>query len=172
MRRFEITLADSDRELYESLELRVAQHPSESTRYLVCRVIARVLLHAEGVDFSKGGLSDEDEPALSQRDLRGDRLAWIEIGRPSADRLHKAMKASPRVVVYGWKLDGIVDEIRDRKVYERERLELWAIDGAWLDGVAATLDRVNRWDVAVTGGTIYLTIGEALHETTPERVTV
>src|SRR5258706_12027944 len=103
MRRFEIALADSDRSIYETLDLRVAQHPSESERYLVARVVARALEHAEGLDFSKGGVSDDDEPALVQRDLRGDRIAWIEIGAPSPDRLHKATKLVARVVVYAWK---------------------------------------------------------------------
>src|SRR5574339_156102 len=103
MRRFEIALADSDRGLYEDLDLRVAQHPSESERYLVARVLARALEHGDNVEFSKGGVSDDTEPALVQRDLRGDLVAWIEIGAPTPDRLHKASKASPRVVVYTWK---------------------------------------------------------------------
>src|SRR5688572_21390130 len=103
MRRFEIALADSDREVYETLDLRVAQHPSESDRYCVARVLARSLEHAEGLDFSKGGVSDDTEPALVRRDLRGDLVAWIEIGgAPSPDRLHKASKASPRVAIYTW----------------------------------------------------------------------
>src|SRR5688572_18037675 len=100
IRRFEIALADSDREVYETLDLRVAQHPSESERYLVARVIARALEHAEGLEFSKGGVSDDEEPALVRRDLRGDWLAWIEVGAPTPDRLHKATKIAPRVVVY------------------------------------------------------------------------
>src|SRR6476469_1711066 len=103
MRRFEIALADADREIYEQLDLRVAQHPSESERYLVARVLARVLEHGEGLEFSKGGVSDDTEPALVQRDLRGDLRAWIEVGAPDPERLHKATKKSPRVVVYTWK---------------------------------------------------------------------
>ncbi|MCA9681520.1 MAG: YaeQ family protein, partial [Myxococcales bacterium] len=51
IRRFTITLSDSDRDVYETLDLRVAQHPSESDRYVVARVIARALEHAEGLDF-------------------------------------------------------------------------------------------------------------------------
>ena len=39
VRRFEIELADSDRDLYATLDLRTAQHPSESDRYLVARVL-------------------------------------------------------------------------------------------------------------------------------------
>ena len=68
MRRFEIEIADSDRSVYEKLDLRVAQHPSETDRYLVTRVLARCLEHAEGVNFSKG-LGEADEPALMQKDL-------------------------------------------------------------------------------------------------------
>src|SRR5688572_9562851 len=91
MRRFEIALADSDRGVYEDLDLRVAQHPSESDRYLVARVLARALEHAEGVTFTRG-LDADDEPALWQRDLRNDLQSWIEVGSPSADRLHRASK--------------------------------------------------------------------------------
>src|ERR1700735_3059050 len=103
MRRFTIALAPADRELYTYLDVRAAQHPSESDRYLVARVLARALEHADGLEFSKAGVSHDAEPALVQRDLRGDLLAWIEIGSPSPERLHKAAKASPRVVVYTWK---------------------------------------------------------------------
>ena len=173
VRRFEIHLADADRERYEALDLRVAQHPSESERYLVARVLARVLEHADGLEFSKGGVSDDDEPALVQRDLRGDLVGWFEIGAPSPDRLHKASKASPRVVVYAWKNpDELAAAIVERRVHRADRVELWALDPDFLDEVAAALDRTNTWDVQVTGGTVYLTIGETLHETTPRRVPI
>ncbi|MFM7297126.1 MAG: YaeQ family protein, partial [Planctomycetota bacterium] len=98
--RFEIALSDTDRGVYESLELRVARHPSESGPFLIVRVLAYCLEHAEGISFSKGGISDTDEPALSIHDLTGQRLAWIEVGAPSAERLHKASKSTPRVALY------------------------------------------------------------------------
>jgi uncharacterized protein YaeQ len=161
VRRFELELADSDRGIYDSLDLRVAQHPSESERYLVARVLARALQHGEGLDFSKGGLSDDTEPALVQRDLRGDLRAWIEIGSPTPDRLHKASKASPRVVVYAWKQpDELAAAITEFGVYRADELELYALDPALLDEAAAGLDRVNRWQLSISGGTLYLTIGE------------
>ncbi|HWU86367.1 MAG TPA: YaeQ family protein [Kofleriaceae bacterium] len=173
MRKFEIALADSDRQVYEALELRVAQHPSESERYLIARVVARALEHADGLDFSKGGVSDDEEPALVQRDLRGDLVAWIEIGSPAPDRLHKATKLAPRVVVYAWKSpDDLAAAIVERGVFRADRIELCALDPTFLDAVAGTLDRVNRWDLAVSGGTLYLTIGDALHESTVRRVPI
>jgi uncharacterized protein YaeQ len=165
IRKFEIALADSDREVYEQLDWRVAQHPSESERYLVARVIARALEHAEGVEFSKLGVSDDDEPAIIQRDLRGDLQAWIEIGSPSPDRLHKAAKLAPRVVVYAWKnVDQLAAAITERGVHRADELVLRGLPAELLDAVAATLDRINRWDLSVTGGQLYLAVGAAQFE--------
>ena len=65
---FDIELADADRDVYESLALRVACHPSEAEEYLVTRVLAYVMAYAEGIEFSRG-VSDPDEPAIAIRDL-------------------------------------------------------------------------------------------------------
>src|SRR5678815_2808962 len=96
---FEIELADSDRQVYESLALRVARHPSESEEYLITRLLAYLLEYAEGIEFSRG-VSDPDEPAIVIRDLTGAMKAWIDIGTPDAARLHKASKSARRVAVY------------------------------------------------------------------------
>ena len=165
LRRFTISLADSDREIYEQLDWRVPQHPSESERYLVARVIARCLEHAEGVEFSKGGLSEEDEPAIVQKNLRGEWQAWIEVGSPAPDRLHKASKLTPRVVVYAFKnVEALAAAIVERKIHRADDLVLRELPADMLDAVAKTLDRTNTWDLSVTGGTLYLTVGEALFE--------
>lgn len=165
LRKFEIALADSDRSIYEQLDWRVAQHPSESERHLVARVIARALEHGDGVEFSRGGVSDDEEPAIIQRDLRGDLRAWIEVGSPSPERLHKATKLAPRVAIYAWKnVEQLAEAIRDRGVYRADELVMRALPTELLDRVAATLDRINRWDLSVTGGVLYLAIGAAQFE--------
>jgi uncharacterized protein YaeQ len=173
LRKFEIALADSDRGVYEQLDWRVAQHPSESERYLVARVIARALEHADGVEFSRLGVSDDDEPAIIQRDLRGDLQAWIEIGSPHPDRLHKAAKLAPRVAIYAWKnVDQLAAAILERKVHRADELILRALPAELLDAVAAKLDRINRWDLSVTGGVLYLAIGDAQFEGTVSPVAI
>jgi uncharacterized protein YaeQ len=119
------------------------------------------------------GLAAAEEPALWQRDLRGDLQAWIEIGSPSVDRLHRASKTGARVIVYGWqRTQELAREIADREVHRRDALELYALDGRFLDRVAAALERMNRWELSVSGGTLYLGIGGALHEGTVERVQI
>ncbi len=157
LRRFAIALSDSDRGVYEQLEWRVAQHPSESERYLVARVIARCLEHADGVEFSKGGVSDDEEPAIVHRDLRGNWVAWIEVGSPTPARLHKAAKLAPRVAVYGWKqLDSLAQAIDDERVHRGDAIAIREFPAEVLDRVATTLDRVNTWELSIAGGTVYL----------------
>jgi uncharacterized protein YaeQ len=170
VRRFDVMLADSDRGVYETLALRAAQHPSETERYLVARVIARCLEHGEGVEFTRG-LAADDEPAIWQRDLRGELRAWIEIGAPSVERLHKASKTGARVAVYSYKgAAELARAIAERGVHRAAEIEIRAIDPAFLDAVAATLDRRNHWELAVSGGTLYLTIGGRLFESNIEHI--
>ena len=157
MRRFEIEVADSDRGVYEQLALRAAQHPSESDRYLAARVIARVMEHAEGVEFSAGGVSSGDEPAIVRRDLRGDLIAWIEVGSPSPERLHRASKLGGRVAIYGWRGDALAREIAETRVHRAEDLELFDLAPELLDAIAATLDRSNTWALSIAGGALYAT---------------
>ena len=47
----DIDLADADRQVYETLVLRVARHPSESEAYLLTRVLAYALEYTEGIAF-------------------------------------------------------------------------------------------------------------------------
>jgi uncharacterized protein YaeQ len=80
---FDVELADNDRGVYDSLALRVAQHPSESDEYLIARVLAYLLEYREGIEFSRG-VSEPEEPAISIRDLTGRITTWIEIGTPDS----------------------------------------------------------------------------------------
>lgn len=172
MRKFDLVLSDSDRGVYETLELRVAQHPSETDRYLVTRVLARALEHEEGVEFTKG-LASSDDPAIWRRDLRGDLQAWIEVGSPTPERLHRALKACDRVAVYGWQRMGeLAKAVSDFDAHRKEELAVFALDAGFLDRVAATLDRNNRWELSVSGGTLYLSVSGKLFEGVVERIAV
>ena len=108
-----------------------------------------------------------------QRDLRGDLQAWIEVGSPSPDRLHKASKLAPRVAVYAWKnVEQLAEAIAERGVHRRDELVLRALPLDLLDGVIATLDRINRWDLSVTGGMLYLAVGTAQFEGAVQAVAI
>jgi len=156
---FEIDLADADRRVYESLALRVAKHPSESEEHLVTRILAYALEFRAGIGFS-AGLSDPDEPAISVRDLTGTIQSWIDIGIPDAARLHKASKASPRVVVYTHKDPAqLVNRLSGERIHRAEELELYAIDRRLIGSLAARLDRRMAFGLSISERDLYISIG-------------
>jgi uncharacterized protein YaeQ len=162
---FDIELADSDRAVYQSLNLRVAQHPSETPDYLLTRVLAYCLEYAEGIAFSKG-LSDPDEPAISVRDLTGALQVWVDIGLPEPERLHRASKAAPRVAVYTHKDPAQwVGKLAAAKIHRAEKLEVFAFDRDWLAQFVARLERRMNFSLARSEGEIYLTVGEQTSQT-------
>ena len=162
---FDIDLADSDRTVYQSLNLRVAQHPSETADYLLTRVLAYCLEYAEGIAFSKG-LSDPDEPAISVCDLTGALQVWVDIGLPEPERLHRASKAAPRVAVYTHKDPAQwVVKLADAKIHRAEKLEVFAFDRTWLAQFVARLERRMKFSLARSEGDIYLTVGDLTLQT-------
>jgi len=157
---FDVRLSDVDRGVYETLELKVARHPSESDEYMVARVLAYCLEYAEGIAFSRGGLSDPDEPPLAVRDLTGVLRAWIEVGSPDAARLHKASKAAPRVAVYTHKDPAqLVRALAGEKIHRGEALELYALERELVAGLVKRLARRNAVELSVADRHLYVTLG-------------
>ncbi len=156
----DIDLSDSDRGVYETLALRVARHPSESDDYLVARVLAYCLEYTKGIAFSRGGLSDADEPPIAARDLTGALQVWIDIGSPDAARLHKACKLAPRVAVYMHRDPGqFLRGLSGERIHRAESLELYALDRALVTALAARLERRMAFALSINERELYLSIG-------------
>ena len=162
---FDVELADTDRGVYQTLNLRVAQHPSETPDYLLTRVVAYCFEFAEGIAFSKG-LSDPDDPAIAVRDLTGALQVWVDIGLPEPERLHRASKAAPRVAVYTHKDPAQwVTKLAAAKIHRAEKLEVFALDRAWLAQFVARLERRMQFSLSRSEGDIYLSIGDDTFQT-------
>ena len=166
---FDVQLADADRGVYETLALRVARHPSETEESLVTRVLAYCLEYVDGIAFSNG-LAEPDEPALAVRDLTGGMRVWIDVGAPAATRMHRAGKAAKRVVVYTHKDPGMVlRQWAGERIHRAAELELYSLDAALLAGLVARLQRRTVFTLSVTGGHLYVTLGDEVVEGAVER---
>jgi uncharacterized protein YaeQ len=157
---FTVRLADADRAVYETLNLRLAQHPSESPEYFVTRLLAYCLEYCEGIAFSKG-LSDTEEPAIAVRDLTGMLQAWIEVGVPEAARLHKASKSAPRVAIYPHRDTAPwLARLAGERIHRASAIEILAIDRELIGAMASRLERRMDFDLSISERTIYLSLGE------------
>ena len=162
--RIRIALSDTDRGVYESLDLRIARHPSESMRYLVARTLGYALFYEEGIAFSRG-LSTTDEPAVWLRHGDGRIRLWLDIGNPSAERLHRASKASERVVVVTYDaVERLRSALGKERIHRADRLELVGIPTSFMDALGDVTGRDAAWDVSHSGGELYVDAsGKSFH---------
>jgi uncharacterized protein YaeQ len=153
-----IALSDVDRSVYESLELRLAMHPSETIEYMVTRLLAYCLEYEEGIEFTSG-LSNGDEPAIVIRDLTGRVRGWIEVGMPDADRLHRASKAADRVAVYTHRdLRNLMTQLAKGRIHRVEEIPIYTFGRGFIGEVASHVERRNDISVSVTERHIYFDI--------------
>lgn len=153
-----IDLSDVDRDVYESLDLRIAMHPSESAEYLAARVLAYCLEFTDGIEFTSG-LSNGDEPAIVVRDLTGRLVSWIEVGMPDADRLHRASKLAERVALYTHRdLRTVLAQLEGRKIHRAAELPIYTFGRGFIDELATKLQRRMRMALSVTEQHLYLDV--------------
>jgi uncharacterized protein YaeQ len=158
---FTVRLADADRGVYETLNLRLARHPSETAEYLLTRLLAYCLEYTEGIAWSKG-LSDPDEPAIAVRDLTGVLQTWIDIGAPEAARVHKAAKAARRVAVYAHReVASWLARLAGERIHKAGTVEVYEVERQFLAALAARLERRMEFDLSVAERTLYLSVGDA-----------
>ncbi|MBK7585294.1 MAG: YaeQ family protein [Myxococcales bacterium] len=166
--RWQVNVSDVDRGVYTTLDLRLARHPSENMRYLITRTLAYCLSYEEGIQFSKGGISSTDEPPISVYDPTGLLLAWIDIGSPAAERLHKASKAAPKVLLYTTS-DLALLRKDAAGIHKVAAIEVFFIDPRLVDALEAKLDRNSSFELTHTDGHLYVTVAGATLDGSVER---
>lgn len=169
MHTFEVQLADLDRGVYEDLTLRVAQHPSETAAFMTTRLLAYCLEYTDGIAFSEG-ISATDEPAVLVRDATGSLIAWIEVGSPDADRLHRGSKLAERTVIYSHRVPArLLPQWAGKKIHRVDEIVLRTFDPGFVDAAAAAIERRNTITLSVTEGQLYLdingtSVSSAIHD--------
>ncbi|MFI6996767.1 YaeQ family protein [Nocardia sp. NPDC050175] len=157
LHNFAVQLADVDRDVYQDLELRIARHPSETAEFMVTRLLAYCLEYQEGIAFSEGGISSTDEPAVLVRDLTGRLTAWIEVGAPDAERLHRGSKLAGRAAIYTHRDPAkVLAQLAGKRIHRAEAIPLYSFDRDFIDAAVAAIDRRNTATLSITERSLYL----------------
>ena len=96
-----IALSDTDRHVYDTLNLTIARHPSETEERMMVRLLAFCFNASENLIFCKG-VSDTEEADLWEHALNGTLALWIDVGEPAVDRIRKASRLADVVKVYSF----------------------------------------------------------------------
>lgn len=164
-----IELADIDRAVYESLDLRVARQPSETAEYMLTRVLAYCLEYVDGVAFTEG-VAAGDEPAVKVNDLTGRMTAWIEVGMPDADRLHRGSKLAGRAAVYTHRdIRQLLGQFENRKIHRAAEIPIYAFDRHFIEELAGRIERRTKLSLTVTERELYVEVdGWSMNSTVVE----
>lgn len=99
--KLKIALTDLNRNYYDTLNLTIAQHPSETLERMMVRILVFCINAQESLAFTKG-LSAAEEPDLWAHTLDGRIALWIDVGEPAPDRIKKAARLAQTVKVYSF----------------------------------------------------------------------
>lgn len=153
---FSVDLSDIDRDVYQTFKISVALHPSENLEFMTTRVLAYALEYADGIAFSPG-IGSPDEPTLFIKDLVGSYQAWIEIGSPVPDRVHRASKASPRVAIYCHRSPELaIERLRQTKIFRGDEISMFSFSDGFVEQVSKSLDRRNEMTLSRSDQTVYV----------------
>jgi len=152
-------LADIDRGVYETLDLRLARQPSETVEYMVTRFLAYCLEYTEGIELTEG-VAAGDQPAIVVRDLTGRINAWIEVGSPDAQRLHRGSKLAGRAAVYTHRpASQLLADLNGSKIHRAPEIPVYEFGRGFIASVAAVMPRRAEVAVSITERQLYLDIG-------------
>jgi len=150
-----IALSDIDRDYYDSLNLTVARHPSETIERMMVRVLAFCINAQEHLTFTKG-LCAVDEPDIWVRTLDGQLALWVDVGEPSVDRIKKATRLSPLVRVYSFNSKSDVWWDQGRAKFNELAASVYRLQWESVREMAALVQRTMDLSVTITGDSAYV----------------
>jgi len=85
--------------------------------------------------------------------------AWIEVGSPDPQRLHRGSKLAGRAAVYTHRATSqLLAELNGRNIHRAETIPVYEFGRGFIDAVAAMLPRRAEGSLSITERQIYLDV--------------
>jgi uncharacterized protein YaeQ len=150
-----IALSDLDRNLYESRNLTIALHPSETLERMVARILAYCLNAQDNLIFCKG-LSDADEADLWARDLNDVIELWIDVGEPAAERIKKASRLAKAVKVYSFNSKSDTWWTQGQEEFTQLKAQWFQFPWPQVQALAAKVNKTMDWSMTISENSIFV----------------
>ncbi|MBU2863410.1 YaeQ family protein [Reinekea forsetii] len=152
MFKVSINLSDLDRNHYDTINLTIAKHPSETEERLMARIVAYCFEAQENLVLTKG-ISDTDEPDMWVKSLDDQIQLWIDMGEPSTDRIKKANRQSKQTIVYSFNSKSDVWWSQSADKFKQIGGRYYQFDFSEIEPLAAHLERTMKWFVTISDET-------------------
>ena len=161
--KVELSVSDMDRNYYETHNLTVAKHPSETDERLMLRIIAFALNAHEKLEFSKG-ISTDDEPDIWQKSLSGELELWVALGLPSEKIIRQSCGKANEVIIYCY--GGRTAEIWWEKIKNSttrfNNLQVISFSEKDTSELAKQVSRSMKLHVSIQDGDVMVSIDESI----------
>ncbi len=150
-----LNIANMDTHYYQTHELTVAQHPSETNFRFMIGLVAFARHASDQLVFTRG-LSSDDEPALWEKTLTDEIASWIDLGQPVEKRIRKASGRSKKVSVYTYqeRKAKVWWEQNEKKLQRFSNLSVCHIDAP---NIETLKQRTMTLSCTLQDGEMYLT---------------
>lgn len=155
-----IELADMDRNYYDTLQLTLAQHPSETDQRFMVRLICFVLNAHSDLQFGRG-VSDEDEASIWQINYSDEIALWIELGQIDEKRIKKACNKAAQVKLYcyGSSVETWWSQSQNTlNKFSKLSIEQFTTDTT--DALVKLLSKTMDFQCSIQDGQLWLTCGD------------
>lgn len=153
--KLQISLSDLNRDYYDTLNLVLAQHPSETLERMMVRVLAFCINAQESLEFTRG-LSAVEEPDIWARSLDDNITLWIDVGEPATDRLKKATRLAKAVSVYCFNTKANVWWAQGEEKIKPLAVSVYQFQWASVQALAMLVQRTMGISVTITGNSAYV----------------
>lgn len=153
--KFRISLSDTNRDVYDSPQLTIAQHPSETIPRMMARILAYCIQYQPELTFTKG-LSSIEEPDLWIKALDDTILHWIEIGEPSLDRIKKATRLAKRVDIFTFTSKSDVWWTQTKNKSHQYDANIYRLSAEGIDALSEVVERGMDLSVMITGSSLFI----------------
>ena len=158
--KVDLQLSDTDRHCYESCNLTLVQHPSETIQRMMVRLLVFALNYHPDLSFTKG-LSTTDEPDLWQIAANGQVEQWIEVGQASPERMRKAVSRAPEIILYAYGSEAdIWWQKQGAALTALPKLTVWRFEDNEVADLERFVSRSMQLTVTISDGEIYLSDAE------------
>ena len=154
--KMNINLSDLNRDIYDTLNLTVALHPSETPERMMARVVAYCLNAQEFLTFTKG-LSCVEEPDIRVKSLDDQLLLWIDMGEPAFDRIKKASRQAKQVKIFSFNSKSDVWWKQNQSNFASlTNLDVIQFNFEQIQSLAKLLKRTMEFSVTISEDSVYI----------------
>lgn len=161
--KFKIALSDFNHDYYDSLQLTVAQHPSETIERMMARVMAYCIHCAQDAEkllaFTKG-LSSVDEPDIWLKGLDDQLHLWLDVGEPSFERMKKACRLAKETLVYTFNSKSDVWWRQSQAQLSTLPISVFQFNWESIQALSTRVSRTTDVSLTITGQSMYIVIND------------